>query len=322
MRALYIRQHASAAELRETEAPKPEPGPEDVLVKVLAAGVNPSDVAGAEGRFPHAPLPRVVGRDFAGEIVDGPAGLVGTQVWGSGGDLGISRHGTHAEFVVIPRDAVTRRPKNLTIEQAAAVGVPFITAYTALADLGNLKQGEWVIITGAAGAVGQAAVQIAHAQGARVVALVRNEAERARIESPKVHAIATSEADNLEEVARRATDGRGCDLALNGVGASVFGPVINALADGGRQVVYSVAGGREASLDLLGLYRRRLALLGLNTAALNAIACARILDRLTPLFESGAIQPPAIEARYPLSQGAEAYERVAAGTAAKVVLVL
>jgi len=96
---------------------------------------------------------------------------------GHGGDLGISRDGTHAEYIVIPKQAVARRPKNLSVQEAA-VGVPFITAYSALVRLGQLKRGEHVIVSGAAGSVGQAAIQIARAKDARIIALIRDTSER------------------------------------------------------------------------------------------------------------------------------------------------
>ena len=290
MKAIYIEHHGAIEDLKVSEVPVPSIGSGDVLVKVEASGINPSDVGSVLGKFPTAVLPRIVGRDFAGKVVDGPVDVIGAEVWGSGGDLGISRDGTHAEYVAIPRQAATRRPKNLSMEEASAVGVPFITAFSALVSVGQLKEGEWVIISGAAGSVGQAATQIAHAKGGRVV--------------------------------REATNGRGADLALNGVGSSVFGALLEALAVEGRQVVYSAAGGREFPLDLSTLYRNQFAIFGLDTQKFDATRCAGILSNLAPLFESGALTPPKIAGIYNLSQVREAYGRVAAGGGGKVVFVL
>ena len=320
MRAIQITRHGPVADLRTVEAPVPSPGPSEVLIEVLAAGINPSDVVSAEGRFPHARLPRILGRDFAGRVVNGPAHLLGAEVWGSGGDLGITRDGSHAAFPALPETAVSRRPANLTPEQAAAAGVPYVTAWSALIDLGGLRSGEWAIVSGAAGAVGQAAVRIARARGARVVALVGNENQRARV-GGNVDAVAVLDRGDLAEVVREATGGRGCGLALNGTGASVFQSLVAALAEGGRQVVYSAIGGRETTLDLFQLYRRRHAVLGLNTAALDAAACARILDQVAPLFASGALDPPSVSQSFDLAEAAQAYARVAAGGSGKLVLV-
>jgi len=243
-------------------------------------------------------------------------------VWGSGGDLGISRDGTHAEYVALHSSAVARRPNNLSVEEAAAVGVPFVTAFSALFRLGQLQEGEWVIVSGATGAVGQAAIQLARAKGARVVALVRSTSERWMSNSGGIQAIAHSDPNDLDAVVREGTNGRGADLALNGVGSSIFASLLGALRVGGRQVVYSVAAGREFSLDGLTFYRNHLALFGLDTQKLDATECAAILSELVPGFESGALKPPVTGERYPLSDVANAYGRVASGKGGKVVFVL
>jgi NADPH:quinone reductase-like Zn-dependent oxidoreductase len=321
MKAIYIEHHGAIEDLRASEVPVPSIGPGDVLVKIEASGINPSDLGSVQGRFPAAVLPRIVGRDFAGKVVDGPADVVGTEVWGTGGDLGISRDGTHAEYVAIPREAVARGPKNLSMEEASAVGVPFVTAFSALVRVGQLKEGEWVIVSGAAGSVGQAAIEIAHAKGAHVVALIKDADARWVSESGAVRATAQSDLGNLYRVVREATNGKGADLALNGVGGSIFGTLLEALAVGGRQVVYSAAGGREFPLDLLNLYRNQFAVFGLDTQKFDATTCAGILSDLGPLFESGALKPPKIAERYKLSQVREAYGRVASGQGDKVVFV-
>ncbi len=222
--------------------------------------------------------------------------------------------------MALPREGIAPQPRNLSVQEAASVGVPFITAWTALMDLGQLKPGEWVIVSGAAGAVGSAAAKIATNAGARVLALVRNASEVERLDTKSVAAVAQSETGDLMDVARKQTGGKGCALALNGVGAGLFQPLLDALAEGGRMVIYSASGGAEVTLDLLGLYRRRIGLLGLNTAALDSVDCARILTRLTPLFESGALKPPAIADRIPLDRAAEAYGKVAKGAQGKVLL--
>lgn len=140
------------------------------------AGINPSDIASAEGRFPGAVLPRIIGRDFAGRIVRGPDEFIGAEVWGTGGDVGITREGTHAEYVAIPEEAVTSRPANLAVEEAAIAGVPFVTAFSAVVRLGQVRQGEWVIVSGAVGAVGEAAIQLAKAKGAQVITVCATQA--------------------------------------------------------------------------------------------------------------------------------------------------
>lgn len=324
MRAIQIDSHGPVSELRLAEVREPPIGPDEVRVRVEAAGINPSDVGSRLGWFPGFPLPRILGRDFAGTVVEGPAELVGVPVWGTGGDLGFTRDGTHAESVVIPSAAVVRRPGNLSAEEAAAVGVPFVTAWMAL-DLAGLAAGETVLVSGAAGAVGGAAIQLAQARGARAIALVRDESEAQRLRSDAVIAVAHFDsprfAEATVELARAHTAGRGCDVALNGVGAPVFDTMLGALRDGGRLVVYSAVAGRDVQLDLLALYRRRIRILGLTTGGLSVVGAAEILRGLTSLFESGALRPLDVAARFPLAKASVAYSAVHAGMPGKVVLV-
>jgi NADPH:quinone reductase-like Zn-dependent oxidoreductase len=322
MKAVYIQQHERIESLRVSDRPEPCVKPGEVLVHVEAAGINPSDIASAEGRFPGAVLPRIIGRDFAGRIVRGPDEFIGAEVWGTGGDLGITRDGTHAEYIAIPEKAVTRRPTNLAVEDAAIAGVPFVAAFSAVVRLGQVRQGEWVVVSGAVGAVGQAAIQVAKAKGARVIALVRDASELITAKSMNVEAIAQSDTDNLESVTREVTNGKGADLALNGVGSSIMRSILKSLAFGGRQVVYSTAGGREFPLDILSFYQKQAVLLGLTTQVLDATQCAEILKEIAPLFESGALKPPIASEMYPLSEATQAYRRVASGKSGKVVLIM
>jgi NADPH2:quinone reductase len=322
MKAIYIQQHGAIADLKVSDVPKPSITGDQVLVKIEASGINPSDIVSVEGRFPGSVLPRIVGRDFAGKVVEGPSEVIGTEVWGTGGDLGVSRNGTHAEYVAIPVQAVARRPKNLSAEEAAAVGVPFVTAFSALVRLGGLKTGEWVIVSGAAGSVGQAAIQLARANGARVVALIKDATQSWVSQCDGVEAISRSDQEDLEAVARAATQGKGADLALNGVGSPILGSLLASLAVGGRQVLYSAAGGREFTLDILPFYKKQSVLMGLDTQKFDVTVCAGILNEIRPLFESNALKPPVIGQRYPLSEVVQAYSSVASGKSGKTVFVM
>ena len=321
MQALQIKSYAPLSELRASDVAPTALTAGNVRVAIQAAALNPSDVVSAQGKFPNSPLPRILGRDFAGRVIEGPTALVGKDVWGSGGDLGISRDGTHAEQIVIPESAVSIRPANISAEDASAIGVPFVTAWSALVDAGDVQSGEWVIVSGAAGSVGSAAIEIAIARGAHVVALVLDEKEAAAIDHDKVSAIARSDQNDLAEVVRNATNGADANLALNGVGVAIFDPIREAMANGGRMIVYSSVGGREVKLDLFELYRNQHKLIGINTAFTDASASAHILTQLRPLFEKRLVKPLPVAARYRLSDAAAAYERVAAHTPGKVVLV-
>jgi NADPH2:quinone reductase len=323
MKALQIESFGRPSEvLKLVEVDDTPPGPDEVRARVEAAGINPSDVGNVNGKFPVTTLPRIVGRDFAGIVVEGPRDLMNLPVWASGGDIGFTRQGSHAEFINIPAAAVSRRPKNLSAEEAAAAGIPFLTAWSAL-DLARLKAGEWIIVSGAAGAVGNAAVELGHARGAQVIALVKDEEETSKLDHNKVNAVAQSSRNDLEQVVREATNGKGADVTLNGIGASAFPAFLNSLKHGGRMVIYSVAfGGREVTLDLFRLYRGRHQILGLdNTIAIDVVEGAKILSQFTPLFEGGKLSKPRIAERYALTDGARGYERVASAKG-KVVLLM
>lgn len=311
MKAIQIQKFGEPGDVVNLVDLQPAPlGVGEVRVKVEAAGINPSDLGNIRGLFPDTRLPRVVGRDFAGQIIEGPGHLIGQKVWGSGGDIGFTRDGAHAEFIALPADAAPPRPANLSAEQAAVVGVPFSTAYVAL-ETARLVPGEWVLVSGAAGAVGSAALELVQALGGRAIALVRDKTQTPMLDMTKAEAVATSEPDNIADVVRTATGGRGVNVALNGVGASVFQPMQASLAEGGRMVVYSVTfGGRDVKFDLFPFYRKRLEFIGINTIPLDSVSAAGILSKLIPLFESGKLAPPRVAERYPLAEAVKAYERV------------
>ena len=305
MRAIQITQFGDPSDVRIRDVETPSPAPGEVLVKIEAAGVNPSDVANVRGAFPKTTLPRIVGRDFAGTVVAGPDALVGAKVWGSGGELGFTRDGSHAEYLALPAGDVSTRPSNLTVAQAAAAGLPFVTAYLTLIDRGGLKAGEWALISGAGGAVGGAAAQIATWIGAHVVAV-----DRPEFDAGTVHDLVTN-----------ATQGRGADVALNVVGAAIFDPLLQSLAIRGRMIIISRIGGKDVNVDLFNLYRRQLSIVGVDSAQAPADQCARILDTLRPGFESGALKPPRVDEQIPLDSAAEAYVRAEKFSGQKSVLI-
>jgi NADPH2:quinone reductase len=318
LKAIKIDHHVSEPEFALSDIPVPAIGADEVLVEVHASAINPSDVLSAKGGFSQAKLPRVLGRDFAGVIVDGPADVVGREIWGSGGDLGISRDGTHAEFLSIPRAAVSKKPHNLSFEQAAAVGVPFQTAWVAVVERANIKAGEWIVISGATGAVGAAATQIAAGRGARVIALVRNADDDSRIDQKRTSAIAHLDYGDLPEIVERLTNGRGADVAINGVGAAAFQPLFDSLGKYGRYSLFSALSGTDVPLNIRSLYRRNITIYGVDSAAYQTVQCAPIFDQMRELFESGALEAPKIAKTFRLSNAAEGYQSLSFG---KIVLV-
>ena len=173
MKALRFSKFGPPSVLAIEEIPRPEPGAGEALVQVKAAAINPSDVKIIAGLFPATALPRTPGRDFSGIVVTGTR-YERQEVWCSGPGLGMTHDGAQAEYVTVPEEALALKPRRLSLEQAAAIGVPFITAWAALVGAAELQAGETILIMGAAGAVGQAATQIANWRKARVLGAVRS----------------------------------------------------------------------------------------------------------------------------------------------------
>ena len=322
MKALRIDRFGPLEDLHLSEVADAPLPPDTVRVAVEAAGLNPSDAGVALGRFPKVTLPRILGRDFAGTVVEGPAALLGMPIWGSGGgELGMTRDGSHAEHLLLPAAAAIRRPAGLAAPDAAAAGVPFVTAWRALADLGGFTAGQWAIVSGAAGAVGSAAVGLAGALGGKAIALVRSSDDLSPLEGLPVDAVLRSDVDDVPVAVRELTGGRGAEVALNAIGTPVFEPLLESLATGGCMVVFSARGGSAVQLDLFALYRRRLRLVGLDTVALTLAEVSAIYEKLSPHVESRALKPPAIAAMLPLGMAREAYQRVERGGSGKIVLL-
>jgi NADPH:quinone reductase-like Zn-dependent oxidoreductase len=288
-----------------------------VLVEVRAAGVNPSDCKAALGAMPKAVFPRTPGRDFAGVVVAGPADLLGTDVWGSGGDVGITRDGSHARYLALPPDAVFAKPKGMTMREAAAIGVPFVTAEVGFQEAGGIRAGSVVLVLGANGRVGQAACQIAAAAGARVFAAIRR--PEAAKDVPPGTTILVGE--GAAEELRAATGGHGADLVFNTVGSPWWAVGNAAMAHGATQIFIATID-RAVPFDILAFYRGRHRYVGVDTLALSAAETGAVLDGLRPRFESGALHPYAIEPDFvfPLARATEAYRTVLGGAPARVLL--
>lgn len=300
------------------EPPRPATG--EVLVEIHAAGINRSDVAAALGRMPQALWPRTPGRDWAGTVVEGPSSLVGREVFGAGGDLGITRDGTHASHLAVPRDALVERPDTLTLAEAGALGVPFVTAQEGFARAGMPKPGDVVLVTAANGKVGQAAAQIAAMLGARVFGVTRRTEPFAHPHCP-VRMIDGSSEDVATAV-RAETDGHGADIVYNTVGSPYFAAANAAMAHGGRQIFIATLD-RSVPFDIFAFYRGRHSYFGIDSLALDATASAALLRQLVPGFASAALRPfPVNEgACYPLERAADAYRVVHAIDRDRMVLV-
>lgn len=310
MKSLRCETFGPPALLKLRELPSPALKADEVLVEVHAAAINMSDVKNISGSMDHTTLPRTPGRDFAGIVVAGPEALIGTEVWGTGGDVGFTRDGSHATHIVIPQSAVQAKPKNLSMQLAGAVGVTYVTAWLCVCDSAQLLPGETMLVIGAAGGVGSSAVQIGKWKGARVIGTLRSESDREPARLAGADQVVTAKADLVQTVLQ-LTDGQGANVIVDTVGGNMVEACLEMLAPGGRLTeISSPAQERRISFDLIKFYRRRSKLLGVDSRALDITASAAVLRELTPCFESGALHPSlAIEA-HPLDNAVEAYERV------------
>src|SRR5258707_747989 len=292
----------------------------EVLIEVKAAAVNPSDVKAATGLMAYAVFPRTPGRDYAGIVIDGPADTIGREVFGSSGDLGIRRDGTHATHLVVEADAVVEKPKNLSWEEAAGIGVPFVTAMEGFRRAGMPNKDETVLVMGVNGKVGQAAAQIASWRGARLIGVARKNEPYEGHANSKVDMIDASAADVAARV-RELTDGKGADIVFNTVGDPYFRAANQSLAVRGRQILIATIE-RIVPFDILEFYRGQHTYVGIDTLALSSIATGAVLRELVPGFASGHLKPFPIKpgAIYPLEDAKRAFLAVAGSSRDRVIL--
>jgi putative PIG3 family NAD(P)H quinone oxidoreductase len=311
MKAATIRD----GELEIQEHPDPEPGKGEIQVRVRAAGINGADLLQRKGIYPAPPgSPEdIPGLELAGEVA---AAGPGTYRFEPGDRvMAVVGGGGQAELAVVHERAAMPVPKGLAWDAAGGLPEVFTTAHDALFTQAGLKPGERLLVHGAAGGVGTAAVQLGRAAGAEVTATVRREEARPAVEELGATAI------DPEGFA----DAGPFDVILELVGAPNLPDNLQALATGGRIATIGIGAGTKAELNLGLLMAKRARVLGstLRSRPLEekAIAMRRVEAEVLPLFERGELRVPVAET-FPLEEAAAAYERFAAGgKVGKVVLL-
>jgi NADPH2:quinone reductase len=294
----------------------------EALVRVVSAGVNPSDVKAALGIMPKAIFPRIPGRDFAGVVVDGPSTWLGKEIWGSGGDVGITRNGSHAGWLVLPVQALHEKPKNLSFEEAGSVGVPFVTAYEGFRRSGLPQPGQVVVVMGANGKVGQAAVQIAAMNGAQVIAVQRSDSFSA-FACSEVSVINAKDlgAEQIAEQVQQLSNGKGANIIYNTVGSAYFEAANKSLAKGGIQIFIATQD-RAVPFDIFTFYRGMHTFVGIDTLALDCIESTKLLNQLRSGFESNQLKAFHVDQTFTIDDALEAYKLVLSGSPKRVVFNL
>ena len=299
------------------DRPDPTPGSEDVVVRVAFAGLNPADLVQRAGNYPAPPgsPPDVPGLEVAGTVE-----TCGERVssWRPGDRVfGLVGGGGLADQVLVHERCVARVPDTLDERGAAAVPEAFVTAHDAAFTQAGLRPGETLLVHGAAGGVGTAAVQLGVMAGARVVATVR---------SPDVaEGIAALGAEIVhDEDFRAGGQALGADVILELVGGAHFPANLDALARRGRIVIVSVAGGNEIELPLLTLMQKRARISGtvLRSRPLEEKAAAvRAFQReVVPGLATGRLRP-IVDSAYPVADVTAAFDRLEGrGKLGKVLL--
>jgi len=321
MKAIQFKSFGSPEVLDYTDLPTPQADADNVVVQVKAASVNPSDVKNVSGHFAHTVLPRTPGRDFSGVVVDGPQAWLGAEVWGTGGDIGFTRDGTHAEFIKLPLAALSRKPKTLSHAEASAIGVNFVVAWLGTVEYAHLQAGETIAVIGAGGGVGGAVVQIAKARGARVIAVDRHALDADTPAGRLIDDYVPFD-ETVTDRLRALTDGAGADVVYDTVGGVAFETALSLVKRRGRVLEISGTGKRRVEFDLIDFYHNETQLLGVDSAKLGVAESAPLMTALVDGFETGKLSGPAIAQTFPLERAREAYEAVAAGTRGRVVIAM
>ena len=220
------------------------------------------------------------------------------------------RDGRHAEYVAVPVTGVIPLPKNLSFEQAAGIGVAYITAWAALVNAAKVQKGETVLILGTTGAVGSAAARIAHELGARVIGTARKASDTPAAGILPVDQWIDLQVADLPSGARKLTNGRGADVVFDVVGGTMFEQCLSALAWRGRQVAISSSPEPRVSFNLVDFYHKESRLFGVDSLKLSFEETGEILRRLTPGIEAGTFPPPPVET-FRLHEGPRLYRDVA-----------
>lgn len=323
MRAIVFDTPGDAAVLQLREVPRPEPRPDELLIRVRAAGVNRPDILQRRGLYrAPADASAILGLEVAGEVVAGQGnGLsVGDPV------CALVHGGGYAEYVCAPAQHCLPRPQGLSWTQAAALPETCFTVWSNVFERGQLRAGETLLVHGGSSGIGTTAIQIARARGARVFTTVGN-ADKARA----CQALGAEQAwqykdcDFVREV-RVATGGRGVDVILDMVGGAYLPRNIECLADDGRLVQIGLLDSARATLPLWPVMMRRLTITGSTlrprSVEYKAQLARALIETVWPLIEAGQFAP-VMAASFELARAAQAHQLMESNAhIGKIVLTL
>ncbi len=327
MKAIVVREHGGTEVMKLEDVPDPVAGPDQVLVRLRAVGVNPVDVYIRSGAYARKPaLPFIPGSDAAGEIEAVGANVTtvaagdrvfihGTAAEHTHGHYG----GAYAEKAVCRLDHIYRLPASLSFGQGAAMGVPYATAYRALFHRAATRPGETVLVHGATGGVGLAAVQIARAHGITVIGTGGSDRGLTTVrENGADHVFNHSAPGYLDEI-MRATGGRGVDVILEMAAHVNLDKDLGLIANRGRIVVIGNRG--RVEIDARQAMGKDATILGMTLFNISDPDMASINAYMVAGLANGTLKP-VVGREFPLADAAKAHDAVmAAGAHGKIVLV-
>lgn len=323
MRAVVLRDHGDVDVLRVEDVPEPEPGAEEVLVRVRSSAMNRADVLQRRGGYPN-PSPEdleIPGLEFAGTVVS-----IGRRVrlWSPGDAvMAITGGGAHAELTVVHERQLMAVPTTVALADAGAIPEVFLTAWDALVVQGGLTSGRWALVHAGASGVGTAAIQICRAIGARIIVTCSGgKVDACRELGADV--VVDYGSEDFVALAAEHTRGQGVDVILDVIGGDYVNRNLQAVAVGGRIVQVGVMGGGSTPVNVGLMLPKRASLTGTVLRARpleEKIAISRRFSaEVLPLFESGGLRP-VIDSRYPLDRIADAHRHMEANAnVGKIVL--
>ena len=315
MQALIVKEHGPVESLALGEFPDPKPGKGEVLVDVYAASINFPDLLVVGGTYQNLPpRPFVPGKDLSGVVAAIGEGVTRVKP----GDRVVAQieHGAFAERAVVREVLCFAMPAKMSYAEGAAMGLTYLTAHNALLERGAVKAGETVLVTGAAGGVGFACVQLAKALGATVVAAVSSEDKAQLVKANGADYVVRTDVPDLRDSFRKqvfnAVGKHGIDLVLENVGGDVFDASLRTMAWCGRLVIIGFAGGRIPEVKAGYLLVKNISLIGLQSSDYRERTPEVVRDayaRLFALYEQGKLKPH-VMAQYPMADYAQAMHLV------------
>jgi NADPH2:quinone reductase len=324
MRTIVVREFGAPGVMKLENVPMPQPGPAEVLVRVRAAGVNPVETYVRAGTYARLPkLPYTPGSDGAGEVETVGAEVKdfkrGDRVYIAGDNVSVSGAGTYSEYALCSQAMLHRLPANVSFGQGAAIGVPYATAYRALFIRADARPAETVLVHGATGGTGIAAVQLARARGLTVIGTGGTERGLAVVREHGAALVVNHKEPNHLDAVLRATNGRGADVVLEMAAHINLDSDLTVLAPRGRVVVIGNRGRIE--IDPRQAMGRDAAILGMTLFNAPPAELVAIHAALIAGLANGSLNP-VVGREVPLSEAARAHEAILEpGALGKIVLV-